>query len=153
MDTLLYNPMEYTHYTVAVGLLLGNRVYLSKRLNTPNFPNKWQFAGGKLEQGEDAMMGCIREVKEETGIDLSTDRLVYVHNIHGDPTIYCCYLYYVVLRRDEVPMLTEYSKMTEWRLFTYDLASKLDLMPGLEEVIGWLQPKYEVLPELLPLKI
>ena len=145
--------MEYTQYTVAVGLLLGNRLYLSKRLHTQNFPNKWQFPGGKLEEGEEAIIGGIREVEEETGIKLKPERLKYVNNIYGDPSTFCCYVYTVELHADEVPQLREYSKMTEWRLFTYDLALQLDLMPGLEEVIGWLQPKYEGLPELLPLKI
>ena len=145
--------MEYTEHTVAVGLLLGNRIYLSKRLNTQNFPNKWQFPGGKLEENEDAIIGGIREVFEETGLKLKPDRLEYVNNIYGDPTTYCCHVYIVELDATEVPQLTEYSKMTEWRLFTYDLASHLDLMPGLDDIINWLAGKYDRLGEILPAKI
>ena len=31
---------------------------------------KWHFPGGRLDEGEEAMEGLIREVKEEAGLDI-----------------------------------------------------------------------------------
>lgn len=35
-----------------------------------NLPGKWLFPGGKVENGEDALQGLLREVKEETGLEV-----------------------------------------------------------------------------------
>jgi len=37
---------------------------------TPSNPNKWDFPGGDLNFGEDTINGLIREVKEETGLEI-----------------------------------------------------------------------------------
>jgi 8-oxo-dGTP pyrophosphatase MutT (NUDIX family) len=141
--------MEYTKYTVAVGLVLGNRLWMSKRVNTANFESKWQFAGGKLEELENPIDGGIREVAEETGLIIDAKRLRYIGPVFGDPTTRICYVYAVELNETEVPKLTE-DKMTAWQLFTFNLASKLDLMPGLPDAIRELRKRYENEPEKLP---
>jgi ADP-ribose pyrophosphatase len=33
-------------------------------------PGKWDFPGGDLEFGEDAIGGIIREIREETGLEV-----------------------------------------------------------------------------------
>lgn len=40
-----------------------------------NYPNKWEFPGGKIDWGEKPEKAAIREVIEETGIRLSTVEL------------------------------------------------------------------------------
>lgn len=41
--------------------------------NTPNCV-QWEIPGGKLEQGEQAAMAAVRELREELGVDVSIDR-------------------------------------------------------------------------------
>lgn len=132
--------MEHTQYTVAVGLLFDKKVYLSQRVNTLNFAGKWQFAGGKLEENENPIDGGVREVKEETGLEISTNRLHYVVPITGDPTTYTCYIYVVKLNDAEVPQKME-AVTTEWKLFDFDEALRLDLMPGLPITLDILRGK------------
>lgn len=36
----------------------------------------WELAGGRLEAGEDAYSCLIREVEEETGLDITVDRVL-----------------------------------------------------------------------------
>lgn len=45
-----------------------NRVLLVKRGNPPCL-DQWHAPGGKLEAGESMVEACIREVREETGIE------------------------------------------------------------------------------------
>lgn len=37
----------------------------------------WNFPGGHIEQNETPEQACIREVREETGYDVSINRLIY----------------------------------------------------------------------------
>lgn len=41
--------------------------------------NKWGFPGGALEVGETPQMAAIREVKEETGLDVEVGRLIGIY--------------------------------------------------------------------------
>lgn len=43
---------------------------------------KWSLPGGALEAGESVTEACLREVKEETGLDVEIKRFV---GIHSDP--------------------------------------------------------------------
>ena len=108
---------------------------MSQRINTKNFVGKWQFAGGKLEEGENPILGGVREVIEETGLTIDRNRFHYITSILEDPTTEACYAYVVYLNETEVPQLTEPDKMTEWKLLTLEEALTLDLMPGLRTII------------------
>jgi 8-oxo-dGTP diphosphatase len=56
----------------ALGIIFNpeNRVLLLKRSSFPDqwMPNKWALVGGGVEDGEEPIEGCIREIKEETGL-------------------------------------------------------------------------------------
>lgn len=129
---------EYTLHTVAVGLLRGKQAYFSQRVDTLHFSGKWQFAGGKCEDGENPIDGAIRETLEETGLAFEPSRLQYLDSIYGDPTTYVCFVYVIELADNEIPKKVE-DKMTEWQLFPLEEAAKLDLMPGLPNIIDKLQ--------------
>jgi len=47
-----------------------NRVLVVKRSNKMNLPLKWEFPGGKIENGESEEECIIREIKEELSIDI-----------------------------------------------------------------------------------
>src|SRR3972149_10539004 len=50
----------------------GDEVLLVKRaLNDTWSPGKWEFPGGKVDFGEDLNESLKREIKEETGLDVS----------------------------------------------------------------------------------
>jgi ADP-ribose pyrophosphatase YjhB (NUDIX family) len=53
----------------------------------------YTLVGGRLKEGETAEQGLIREVKEETGLDISAARLVFIEK-HPEPYneqyIYLC---------------------------------------------------------------
>lgn len=39
----------------------------------------WNLCGGRLENGESPMAGCLREVKEETGFDAAVEKLTGIY--------------------------------------------------------------------------
>jgi 8-oxo-dGTP pyrophosphatase MutT (NUDIX family) len=74
--------------TFVLNVLYNNHgIFLSKRLqkDKPMF-NLWQVAGGKVEKGESSLQAVLRETKEETGLQLSSNDCVLLIN---DPEFNC----------------------------------------------------------------
>jgi 8-oxo-dGTP pyrophosphatase MutT (NUDIX family) len=56
------------------------RVLLQRRSDN----GYWNLPGGRIELGESASAACVREVKEETGLDVEVVRLI---GVYSDPAI------------------------------------------------------------------
>lgn len=69
---------------VAVGIILNSQkqVLVGQRLVKDAYYQKWEFPGGKLEQGESVESALKRELKEELGITVqkSTELMVLEHD-------------------------------------------------------------------------
>ena len=64
--------------TVKAIVLHERKVLLLRRSATdPYGPGIWEFPGGKLEFGESLETALLREVKEETGLSVFIDHLLY----------------------------------------------------------------------------
>jgi len=66
---------------IVVGIILNadGKLLLSRRINNTEFPatnDKWEFVGGKIEFGEDPESAIVREVLEETGLQVEVTRLL-----------------------------------------------------------------------------
>lgn len=53
----------------------GGRLLLIKRGHPPQ-AGRWSLPGGRVEPGESDQQAVIREIREETGLDIRCDRLV-----------------------------------------------------------------------------
>ena len=69
---------------VAVGVLFKSqgKVLIGQRIVQDNYYQKWEFPGGKLEEGESPQMALAREFSEEIGIEIlsSEDFMVLEHD-------------------------------------------------------------------------
>ena len=61
--------MENIKYTLCF-IEKGNELLMLNRVKAPNM-GLWNGVGGKLEKNEDKFCGIKREIKEETGLDIS----------------------------------------------------------------------------------
>ena len=62
----------------------NNQIFLGFR-NGKNYPGEWDLPGGKLEFQEEPREALIREVKEETNLDVEiTEELAYINVIAGE---------------------------------------------------------------------
>lgn len=72
------------HLTVHVWIRNKNKEFLiTKRSPNKGYPNMWECTGGSAVVGDDSLTAAIREVKEETGIDISTSTRNCVFNLKG----------------------------------------------------------------------
>lgn len=54
---------------VMAGVLrVGDAVLLARRAHPPALAGRWEFPGGKVDQGEDPAAALVRELDEELGI-------------------------------------------------------------------------------------
>ncbi len=60
---------------------------------------KWNLIGGGIKNGEDVRTAAIREIKEETGLALDAEKLVYVKEQINKTYMasYKTYIYYVYI--------------------------------------------------------
>ncbi len=55
----------------------GKFLIVKRSEKEDNLPGKWLFPGGKVEVGEDALQALLREIKEETGLEVH-DRIALI---------------------------------------------------------------------------
>ena len=86
------------HPVVGVGAIIVSegKILLEKRKNEPS-RGKWSIPGGLVELGESVEQAVIREVKEETGLDVEALCLVdVVDNVNLDARGKVKYHYVIV---------------------------------------------------------
>ena len=66
--------------TVDIIILRDQQIVMIKRKNPPH---GWALPGGFVDEGESVEHAAIREAKEETGLDVMLDDLLY---IYSDPS-------------------------------------------------------------------
>ncbi len=62
----------------ATGICIKDDAVLLVDQSFKDMPRFWSLPGGKVEEGEELHEAIIREIKEETGIDVVVERLLYV---------------------------------------------------------------------------
>ena len=66
-----------------------DQVLILKRSHMGSFPGLWALPGGKAEPGEEPKETAIREIEEETKIQLPPDSLLFLHKmINGEREFY-----------------------------------------------------------------
>ena len=68
------------------------RVMLLKRAQKDRAHGLWILPGGHVDQGEVAEEAALREVAEETGLQVELDRLLGVYTYPGNPVLLIVYL-------------------------------------------------------------
>ncbi|QUC04810.1 (deoxy)nucleoside triphosphate pyrophosphohydrolase [Atopobium sp. oral taxon 416] len=63
--------MANTVHVAAAIIYNNDKIFVVQRAEG-SMTGRWEFPGGKVEEGETAEQACRREIKEELGIDLQT---------------------------------------------------------------------------------
>jgi len=114
-------------------------VLISQRKKDANQGLKWEFPGGKLEDGESPEECIIREVKEELNIDIEVDRILKAVS-HRYNERFILLLAYLCRHVGGVPKTLD-CKSFSWvpvrELMKYDLAeADIPIAIYLQEVLG-----------------
>lgn len=52
------------------------KIFIAKRQMTGDMGGRWEFPGGKIEDGEDLETAVVREMREEFGVDVKVGQLI-----------------------------------------------------------------------------
>ncbi len=94
----LQNTYVAKHIVVPFALIVKDEKVLMNLRNDPHRPeyhNKWEFPGGKVEFGETMHENMIREVKEEVGYDVEIIKML--QHIAVESQIHKTYAYQIFL--------------------------------------------------------
>lgn len=123
---------------VGVGVMISknNKVLLGKRHEDTNKADSelrgegmWTMPGGKLEYGESFEEGAIREVKEETGIELKDMSIICINNDKNEHAHFVT----IGLFSDNFegePQIMEPDEIIDWKWFELDKLPKNIFFPS-----------------------
>jgi 8-oxo-dGTP diphosphatase len=114
--------MKFTGRTAtAIIILPKNKILLIKR-TTPPFIGFWALPGGRSEPGEAAEQTAIREVKEETGLDVQVVRKVGEYREQGIQAgqEYDYYPACFLVKKVGGEIRKQESEISEIKLFNFD---------------------------------
>lgn len=131
--------MKKTYIVTAAVITKGDRVLITQRKENSNQGLKWEFPGGKIEEGEDPEQCVVREIKEELDIDIEV-REIFKVVMHGYDDRYVLLLAYLCSHAGGDPVPLGCNKIC-WvpvkRLLEYDLSeADVPIAKKLQE--GWL---------------
>lgn len=107
MMSLKERPGEYLHVIEIFLQRPNGDIYLPRRSPHKKIaPGGFDHsAAGHIMSGESYDKACIREVKEELGIDITPDELMFITKIPPSPQLFYFRMFYL-LRTDKEPVLS-----------------------------------------------
>ena len=125
---------------VAVGIIIrnecadgGRSVLLCQRMESAKYPLKWEFPGGKVEDGEEVVDCLTRELREELGVTIGRAELFHRQEAHYADSGHYEVWYYLVGGIAGAPVNRVFRRI-EW-VALEDLAA-YDILEGNRDVIG-----------------
>ena len=73
--------MKHIHVACAV-IEIGGKVLCTQRSEAMSMPRKWEFPGGKIDEGESPEECLKRELREELGIDAAVGQALQTTTHH-----------------------------------------------------------------------
>ncbi|MFN8442751.1 MAG: NUDIX hydrolase [Caldilineaceae bacterium] len=113
---------------MGAGALFLNEAGLLLLVN-PTYKPQWEIPGGLVEKNESPRAACIREVKEEIGLDKIPERLLCLNYLHpeGERTEGLMFVFWGgVLTAEEIASIRlPENELSEYRFVTIDEAAQL----------------------------
>lgn len=76
---------------IVKGMIIKNKkiLIIKRHRKQKVVPGEWEMVGGKVGMEENLEQGLLREIKEETNLDCSIERLLYAtdHNIEDNKKV------------------------------------------------------------------
>lgn len=127
--------MAEVQFFVGVHGVIANRgriIVLRRAARMSYRPGTWDLPGGHLALGEDFEECLLREVKEETGLDVAVERLLGVHKVPADPYLQALYACRTVVYR-QIRLRPDEHGESRW--VTLEEMAELPLIPYLDAML------------------
>jgi 8-oxo-dGTP diphosphatase len=92
---------------------------------------QWNFPAGNLDDGENIVVGAIRETKEETGYDVQPESLAMINSPSGDSPLF--FLFNMRVVSGEIAF--DESEILDVKWVSLKQVKELDLRRGIKQFI------------------
>jgi len=118
----------------------GDTVLLARRCNVEFGSGLYHMVGGKVETGESARHAVMREVREETGLDIPEAAFSLIHTLHrkGTETEFIALYFSVDISKMDEPRIMEPHKHDAMQFFPIDQLPE-NIIPSHKQVIECLK--------------
>ena len=119
-----------------------NKYLVTRRSNSDDFmPGFWDTPGGGIDFGENHQHALIREIKEESGLDVKINKLIFCHDILYPNRHWFVLIYECEIVGEEI-ITIDPNEHDEYRWVTIDDLKDLPKIPFLEDLyINYLTQK------------
>ena len=119
---------------VAGVIVKDDKIILAKRKEDDALAGKWEFPGGKIEEGEDPFQALVREIREELGIDVEPLKLLLtVKHRYPEKQVK---LHFILAKTSQRPEPIECAECREIEL---EEIEKMDLAPADRKALSLLK--------------
>lgn len=108
--------MENKIVVAMKAIILSNRkaLIIQRSYGEVSGSGSWEFAGGKLEFGEDLEAGLRREIMEEVGLQVKIERLLYASTFQSKENRQTVILNYLCHSLEDQVVLSEEHEKYIW---------------------------------------
>jgi ADP-ribose pyrophosphatase YjhB (NUDIX family) len=125
-------------------LVEDNRILLIKQQVTDS--RSWSLPGGKLESKEDIQQCLVREMKEETGLNVIVKELAYITDRIITPTIHIVHMSFLVTRKgprnaalewthEDVETSPTHAKLRECKMIPVEDLTRYGFSPTFQQLV------------------
>ena len=121
------HPMPPHTYHAVVSVFVvdrDNRILLTLRAPSKRmYPNYWEFTGGSGVSGEDSITSAMRELREETGIVVPPEEMIFLGTLREPTAFMDCYLVRLADRGADVTITLQEGETVDYQwvdLYTFD---------------------------------
>ena len=120
----------------------NNQILLLKRGDNKEYwqPNKWSLVGGGVDDGEEPVKACQREIKEETDLDISTFSHKYIIQRNADSVEY---IFVCKHDGDDYDIKLDTTENVQYGWFAPEEMRFLDHVPNLIDYVNLAFKKYD----------
>ena len=117
---------------VAAVIRHGNKIFATQR-GYGEFKDKWEFPGGKMEDGENPEDALVREIKEELDTDIRVGKLIKTVDTDYPNFHITMHVFWCEVVSGELTLLEH--EAAKWVELDDNLASVVDWLPADMEVV------------------
>ena len=121
---------------VAAVIVRGEKVLICQRADNTSFPLKWEFPGGKVEDGEEPREALQRELVEELAIDAEIGDEILAYDFTYPNGVTVNLQFYLVKNFVPDPMNLEFNAIAWVSIEDLDA---YDFLEGDKSIINYLQ--------------
>jgi mutator protein MutT len=133
-------PEGVYHIVVEIyAITENNEVLITQRHKNKPWALKWEVTGGSILKGETPEQGAIRELKEETGIEVTASDLKFVYSYiyKNVPSIYKCFV--VFIDKETTKIQLQEGETIDYRYLSY---SEFKQFIQTDDYVDWVRERF-----------